>query len=355
MTPATNKIIKKYVSIGLIIVAVVLLFYFVLPVATPILTALVTALFLTPAVNGLTKYTKLSRQLSVFIVFISFLAVLSALSYILFTRALTQLNQFFNNLPSIINDVNIAWINILDNLRIQFDQYSQDIVNEIDIAVTNALFGLRDQLQEINIIETATNLLTAIPSYIVSFLVFLIALYLFLIDLPRLKTKIFTYFSDETAEKVRFMSARLSYVIFGFFKAQFLVSIIIFIVTLIGLLIIAPEVALIMSIFIWAIDFIPIIGSIAVLAPWAGYQLIAGNTFMAIQLLVLAGILLTIRRTVEPKVMGHHIGLSPLATLISLYLGLMLLGAIGFILGPLVVILFQSAREAEIIKFNFKL
>lgn len=355
MTPPTTKLIRKYVYIAITLLIIGILFYFVLPVATPILTALVAALFLTPAVNGLTRYTRLNRQFSVLIVFISFLAAISALGYILFTRALTQLNSFIDNLPSIINDINLAWMNILDNLRLQFDQYSQDIVNEIDFAVTNALIGLRDQLQEINIIEMTTSVLTAIPSYIVSFLVFLIALYLFLLDLPRLKLKIFTYFSEETAEKVSFMSNRLSYVIFGFFKAQFLVSIIIFIVTLIGLLIIAPEVALIMSIFIWAIDFIPIIGSIAVLAPWAGYQLIVGDTFMALQLLVLAGILLTIRRTVEPKVMGHHIGLSPLATLISLYIGLMLLGAIGFVLGPLVVILFQSAREADIIKFNFKI
>lgn len=355
MTPATTRLVRKYVTIAIAVLIIGLLIYYVLPVATPILTALVTALFLTPAVNGLTRYTKMTRPISVFIVFVSFITVFSALGYILFTRALTQLNQFFNNLPSIINDVNLAWINILDNLRLQFDQYSQDIVNEIDFAVTNALIGLRDQIQDINIIEMTTSVLTAIPSYIVSFLVFLIALYLFLLDLPRLKLKVFTYFSDETAEKVSFMSNRLSYVIFGFFKAQFLVSIIIFIVTIIGLMIIAPEVALIMSIFIWAIDFIPIIGSIAVLAPWAGYQLIVGETFMAIQLLVLAGILLTIRRTVEPKVMGHHIGLSPLATLISLYIGLMLLGAIGFILGPLAVILFQSAKEADIIKFNFKI
>jgi sporulation integral membrane protein YtvI len=276
------------------------------------------------------------------------------LGYFTFTRALSQLNQFVENLPSIINEINITWMSLLENLRMQFDHLSQDIVNEIDAAVTSQLLTMRDTLQEINIVGYATSVLVKIPSYIVSFLVYLIALYLFLLDIPRLKLKVFSYMSDKTAEKVSFMSARLSYVIFGFFKAQFLVSIIIFIVTLIGLLFIAPEVALIMSIFIWMIDFIPIIGSIAVLAPWAGYHLIAGNTVLAIQLLVLAAILLTIRRTVEPKVMGHHIGLSPLATLISLYIGLMLFGAVGFVLGPLVVILFTSAKEAGIIKVNFK-
>ncbi|WP_078576099.1 sporulation integral membrane protein YtvI [Salipaludibacillus agaradhaerens] len=346
--------IKKYVYIAIGVIVAILLFYFILPVSLPIILAFITALFLSPAVKALVKSAKLSRNIAVFIVFVLFLLFIAMLGYFTFTRALSQLNQFVENLPSIINEINITWMSLLENLRMQFDHLSQDIVNEIDAAVTSQLLTMRDTLQEINIVGYATSVLVKIPSYIVSFLVYLIALYLFLLDIPRLKLKVFSYMSDKTAEKVSFMSARLSYVIFGFFKAQFLVSIIIFIVTLIGLLFIAPEVALIMSIFIWMIDFIPIIGSIAVLAPWAGYHLIAGNTVLAIQLLVLAAILLTIRRTVEPKVMGHHIGLSPLATLISLYIGLMLFGAVGFVLGPLVVILFTSAKEAGIIKVNFK-
>ncbi|UJW58268.1 sporulation integral membrane protein YtvI [Bacillus sp. A116_S68] len=346
--------IKKYVYIAIGVIVAILLFYFILPVSLPIILAFITALFLSPAVKALVKSAKLSRNIAVFIVFVLFLLFIAMLGYFTFTRALSQLNQFVENLPAIINEINITWMSLLENLRMQFDHLSQDIVNEIDAAVTSQLLTMRDTLQEINIVGYATSVLVKIPSYIVSFLVYLIALYLFLLDIPRLKLKVFSYMSDKTAEKVSFMSARLSYVIFGFFKAQFLVSIIIFIVTLIGLLFIAPEVALIMSIFIWLIDFIPIIGSIAVLAPWAGYHLIAGNTVLAIQLLVLAAILLTIRRTVEPKVMGHHIGLSPLATLISLYIGLMLFGAVGFVLGPLVVILFTSAKEAGIIKVNFK-
>ncbi len=161
--------------------------------------------------------------------------------------------------------------------------------------------------------------------------------------------------TKETAEKVSFMNRRLSSVVLGFFKAQFLVSIIIFVVTLIGLLLIMPQVAVIMSLIIWLVDFIPIIGSIAILGPWSVFAFISGNTFLGVQLAVLAIILLAIRRTVEPKVMGQHIGLSPLATLIAMFLGIKLLGLLGFILGPLFLIAFNSAKEAGIIKWNTKI
>lgn len=346
--------LKRYLFAGIGIILTLLFLYFVLPVSLPLIVAFITALFLSPLVKILIHRTKLSRSVAVFIVFILFVAIISLIAYFIFTRALTQINSFIENLPIMINEVNLAWISMLENLRGQFDHLSEDIVDTIDREVTTMLTNWRTDFQNLNLIGWVTNFIIRIPSYIVSLLVYLIALYLFLMDLPRLKRKAFAYMKPETAEKVQFMSSRLSYVIFGFFKAQFLVSIIIFVVTFVGLLLIAPEVALIMSIVIWLIDFIPIIGSIAILAPWAGYHLLAGDSTVAIQLFILAGILLTIRRTVEPKVMGHHIGLSPLATLISLYIGLMLFGAIGFILGPLLLILFTSAREAGIIKMNFK-
>ncbi|MDG5788323.1 sporulation integral membrane protein YtvI [Evansella sp. AB-P1] len=350
----TSSTVKKYTYIILGIILIGLLAYFILPVSVPIITALITALFLAPAVTILIQRLKLSRSISVFIVFIAFLILLVVIAYFLLTKAITQLAGFVENLPGTINEIYIAWNNFLNNLRVQMPQYSE-IVDDIDTQVTNTFFTLRENMANIDIIGHVTSILVKIPAYIVSLLVYLISLYLFLLELPRLKTKLLGYMTEKTADKVKFMSSRLSYVIFGFFKAQFLVSVIIFIVTFIGLLIIAPEVAFIMSIIIWVIDFIPIIGSIAVLAPWALYYLVAGNPAMGIQLLVLAAILLTIRRTVEPKVMGHHIGLSPLATLISLYIGLQLLGILGFILGPLIVILFTSAKEAGIIKLNFKI
>src|SRR5690625_4634071 len=194
-----------------------------------------------------------------------------------------------------------------------------------------------------------------VPNFLVSFLVYLIALFLFMLELPAIKTNLYKMMKNETAEKVTFMGRKLNSVFLGFIKAQLVLSFIIFVVALIGLLIISPDVAVIMSLVIWIIDLIPIIGSIIILAPWALYMFIVGDTLMGIELSVLAAILLTIRRTIEPKLMGQHIGLSPLATLISMFIGLKLLGLFGFILGPLVVIAFNSAKEAGIINWNLKI
>jgi predicted PurR-regulated permease PerM len=44
---------------------------------------------------------------------------------------------------------------------------------------------------------------------------------------------------------------------------------------------------------------------------------------------------------IEPKIIAQHIGLHPLTTLIAIYLGLMLLGFWGLLIGPAIVIAYK--------------
>ncbi|WNF35586.1 sporulation integral membrane protein YtvI [Bacillaceae bacterium IKA-2] len=346
---------KKNIIFIFAIILLIILGYFILPVSVPIISAFFTALFLSPIIKIIVMKTKIKRSLAVFIVFAIFLFFMGLSGYFIATKAITQADHFIKNLPSYITEINYAWYTIQGNLNNRFKDLPIELVYEIDTYVQQTLTSLRLNVSSRNFISDVTSLITRIPTFLVSFLVYIIALYLFLLELPKIKENIFSYMSEKTKDKVQFMTSRLSYVILGFIKAQFLVSIIIYIVSLIGLLLIIPELAFLMAGIIWIIDFIPLIGSIAILAPWAIYYLIAGNMALATKLLILATILLVIRRTVEPKVMGHQIGLSPLATLVAMYIGLKLLGVIGFIVGPLIVIFFTSAKEAGIIKFNFKI
>ncbi len=288
-------------------------------------------------------------------VYISFLIILGIVGTYVVTRVVTETIQFVENIPSYIRQLE----NYFNEQKSTYDRFTEGLpepfVSELESGVGQNLQSLRETVASNETIENLASVAASIPELLVSLIVYLIALFLFMLEMPRLKKMAFDHMTDQTAEKVKFMSNRLSYVVFGFLKAQFLVSIVIFIVTLIGLLFISPNVALLMSFIIWIIDFIPIIGSIAILGPWALYMLIIGEFTMGTELAILAILLLAIRRTVEPKVMGRHIGLSPLATLIAMYIGLQLIGFLGFFVGPLVVIAFNSAKEAGIIKTNFKI
>ncbi|MFI3230835.1 MAG: AI-2E family transporter, partial [bacterium] len=51
-----------------------------------------------------------------------------------------------------------------------------------------------------------------------------------------------------------------------------------------------------------------------------------------------------------PKVLGKQIGLHPLATLISIYVGFKLMGLIGLILAPMVLVIIITLIKENIIK-----
>ncbi|WP_099157966.1 sporulation integral membrane protein YtvI [Virgibacillus ndiopensis] len=350
-----RNISKRQWTLIFLSILLIVALYFILPISIPLIAALITALVLNPAIRLIQNKTRTSRKTSVIIVFMLFLLLIGVAGTFVVTKAITEVVNFVEDVPEYFSELN----HVYKEWEKDFTQYSKSLppefVNEVSKSLEENLTALTTTAKEKITIDNITKIFAKIPQYLISFLVYLIALFLFMLELPLVKANTYKLMKKETAEKVTFMNKRLSSVILGFLKAQFLVSIIIFIVSLIGLFVIVPEVAIVMSLIIWIIDFIPIIGSIVILGPWSLFMFLYGDIAMGVKLAILAIILLGIRRTVEPKVMGKHIGLSPLATLIAMFLGLQLMGIIGFILGPLLLIMFNSATEAGIIKFNVKL
>lgn len=346
---------KRNFIIAVSIILSIFIFIYIIPIAIPIILALLTAMVIDPLVRLVEKKFKWDRKIAVISVFIFILAILSSVLYYTVTRLIGKIIDFTQAAPGHFNTLSGMWIDMQNKLFQYTAGMPKEVIDSIQIGFKNVFDSIRIAILDLLSYEQITSVLTDVPNFLVSLIVFIIALFLFMLELPGLKKSVFKYFTQSTAEKVRFMVTKLNSIVFGFVKAQLLVSIIIFAVTLVGLLFIKPEFAIVMSIIIWIIDLIPILGSIIILAPWSLYYFISGDVATGTQMAILAIILLVIRRTIEPKIMGSQIGLKPLPTLIAMFIGLKLIGFLGFFIGPIVVILFTTAREAGIIKVNFKI
>ena len=346
---------KRNFFIALGIIIMILTFIYIIPVAVPIILALLTALLIDPLVRLVEKKFKWKRKMAVISVFIFILAILFSTLYYTVTQLIGKIIDFTKAAPGYFNTLSGIWIDMQNKLFQYTAGMPVEVIEGIQSELKNIFESIRIAILDLVSYEKITGLLTDVPNFLVSFIVFIIALFLFMLELPMLKDSVFKYLTNSTAEKVRFMVTKLNSAFFGFAKAQLLVSLIILAVTFIGLLLIKPEYAIVMSLIIWIIDLIPILGSIIILAPWAIYYFVSGDIGTGTQLTILAIVLLIIRRTVEPKVMGAQIGLNPLPTLIAMFIGLKLFGFIGFFIGPLLVIVFTAARDVGIIKINFKI
>lgn len=103
--------------------------------------------------------------------------------------------------------------------------------------------------------------------------------------------------------------------------------------------------AVLAGIAIALLDALPLLGAGAVLLPWAFLCVLGGQWKDALILSALYLACYFARQYLEAKYMGSEVGLSPLETLAAVYVGMELFGFLGFILGPLGLLLIEDLTE----------
>ncbi|MCR4616503.1 MAG: sporulation integral membrane protein YtvI [Clostridiales bacterium] len=97
------------------------------------------------------------------------------------------------------------------------------------------------------------------------------------------------------------------------------------------------------------IDIFPVLGTGTILIPWSIYSFIMGNTGMGIGILVIYAVISVIRQIIEPKLVASNLGLPPIATIMSMYIGIQLFGFIGLFIMPILLTLIKLLNDDGII------
>ncbi|MFZ2851980.1 MAG: AI-2E family transporter, partial [Leptotrichiaceae bacterium] len=93
---------------------------------------------------------------------------------------------------------------------------------------------------------------------------------------------------------------------------------------------------------------LPILGAGAILIPWSIFSFITGDIKLGFAIFILYVIVLAVRQLLEPKLISQKIGVHPLVTLVSMYSGFKLLGIVGFLIGPIVMIILKNVFSKEL-------
>lgn len=127
-----------------------------------------------------------------------------------------------------------------------------------------------------------------------------------------------------------------------YFKAQLVIMLIISIICVVGFRLMQSPYYLILGMGLGLLDALPLIGTGLFLYPAALLYLLAGKlaTAAGCVLLVLAASFT--REFLEPRLIGEKLGIYPIAILAAVYVGMVLYGPAGVILGPLSLSLMQE-------------
>ena len=119
-----------------------------------------------------------------------------------------------------------------------------------------------------------------------------------------------------------------------YFKTQLIIICCTAVVCTTGLLIIGNPYAVVIGIAIGLLDALPFFGTGTVLIPWSIMAVLGGNVWHAAVLMTVYVITYFEREILEAKLMGKGLDISPVTMMASIYIGLLVYGFWGFVLGP---------------------
>lgn len=204
--------------------------------------------------------------------------------------------------------------------------------------------------------------ITSIPTIGVYFAVTFLSLYLICTDKVYIIDQIEHHLPEIWVKKLYKHLKEIVSVLGKYLKAEAILVLISFIISLIGLYIFKFAGLNISYPFLFAIgigfvDALPIFGSGTVMLPWAVISACNGDIKLGMWILILWIIMSVIRQFIEPRIVGNHIGIHPIFTLIAMYTGFRVSGVLGLFIGPIALIIlkniFSSLLDKGVVKSIF--
>ncbi|HYE11040.1 MAG TPA: sporulation integral membrane protein YtvI [Patescibacteria group bacterium] len=334
----------------LVLAAIYLIGKLLITYFAPFLTAIILAMLIEPLVKLFQRF-KLGRGLSVILAMILFLGIFVSISAFAITRLVFELKDLYISLPSYYNELYGVTETLIHRATELYLQLTPEATGIIEDLFTNTFEKLKVLLGQM-VTQTPSSTITVIGKFTGAFfstIVTLLATFFFSKDKALILGFIYRQMSPAWQDKIMTLRKDLFMALVGFLKAQMIILSVTFLESYVGLSILGVKYALIFAIIIALVDILPILGTGSVYVPTAILNLLWGNYKIAIYLLVLYGIIVTVRYMIEPKVVGTQLGIHPVVALASIFAGLRIIGVAGVILGPTTVVVIKACQHAKIL------
>ncbi|MCK8823515.1 sporulation integral membrane protein YtvI [Fuchsiella alkaliacetigena] len=329
----------------------ILFFKYVAIYLLPFILALILASLIEPGINFFEERLNIGRGWAVAICLLIIL-ILAILTIIIFmSRLFVELDKLAHSIPDFrtLNE-NINWLieqneklgNFLADLELP--EAVSEIINENLQALYRQARGMVQAA-----ISYFFNTVKSLPKLVITLVISLIATFFISRDRKMINEYILSAVPVAWRDKVRTLEQEIMTAAVGFLRAQLTLISITTTISVIGLLIIGSNYTIVLAIVIGLLDLIPVIGPSLIYLPWAIYSFIIGEVAFGISLLILYIIIALTRQLTEAKIIGKNIGIHPLATLMSMYLGVQFLGVTGFFIGPAILIILKSIIQVGFI------
>lgn len=303
-----------------------------------------------PLAAWLQRKLKLPRQVSAIFVIVLTLGIVGGIVGGIIWKIVVEIRSFYDHFPAIYESAKASWEQFADrfaNVYAAMPEYVQAFLHNFGDAISQRLSdGINGRYTPV--MEKAGDVAKALPSIFIAIIVFILSLYFMVTDADRIQAGIGRVLPKKMLAGFDRLKFEIRHYLGGYIRAQLIIMSISFCVLFIGLTILKIEYALLIALGIAFLDALPFFGSGAALWPWSLVSFLMGNPRRGIGLVIIYLVVIFIRQLVEPKIVSNKIGMHPIVTLMSMYVGFRLFSIGGMILGPLTLMLLISFYRAGV-------
>lgn len=313
----------KYLYWLIVLFVLIIATYVLVNWLIPLFFSCLIVLILQPLLAREIKLLKIRRSLLAKAIIIFNYGVFIVLAISLLVFCIIQIYNILEILPDYLQELYIMFSN---------NSYIIDISKYLDFIYSGSM-SLIENVSG-GFIHGLIMIIVKIPSIMFD-LIFVIMTSLFmLLDYPRIDNLLIKRYP-----MVSLVVDTTKEVFSNLFKAYFIIMVVTFFELWVGFLIIQLEHSMVLACIIAIFDFLPLLGIDMIMIPWIVICAFTNKISLALGLLVIYLVIVITKNILEPKLIAKGLGISPLVSLIGMYLGMKVLGFVGLIIVPIILVI----------------
>jgi len=333
---------------ALIIAIVYIAIKYALGLLMPFLIGFLVALLLKPAIRFVSEKLHIHKKVVAIVLVLLFYIVAGFLLSWIGLRAFHTLKDGIVRLPEIYTEnIEPAIRDLLDN--------TQEIMATLDPALLQTIGNITSSLSQSMesvvsnissaVIRFLSSSVASVPGLFMGVMFAIISSLFFAADYSKITGSVARLFPPQKQGLLAELKAFVTGIGFKYVKAYAILMAVTFTELTAGLTLLGIDGAAVIAALTAIVDILPVFGTGTVLIPWAVFELIKGDTALAIGLAVLYGVITVVRNILEPRLVGKQIGLHPIVMLMSIYVGAKVFGFIGIFALPVAVVIIKHLYD----------
>lgn len=300
-----------------------------------------------PVVNWLEKRLKIVKKLGSALIVVVVLILIVMLIYFAFSRITAEVGDLVENFPGLYAQLEVGLRQIGNTMSGVFLRLPEGIQHGWNAVLQNLDQSMGNLVTRISrpTMTAAGNFAKSLPSYLISFIVVMMSAYFFTVERDEVIQWLKKVSPPSVAKRMDLVMDNLRYAVGGYFKAQFKIMAIVFVILFAGFAVLGVHYSVLIAFLIAFLDFLPFFGTGTAMIPWALYTGLMGDYKMTVSLIIIYIVTQLVRQLLQPKLVGDSMGMNPLVTLLLLYIGYKVSSVIGMILAvPIGLVLINMIR-----------